>query len=88
MKTKKLIQRLKALFDRGVAENREAQNALREVLEQLKKKERKLQAELEHAQDPKRRTELERKIALVHSQRSKGLQLLKQQAKADAPPAS
>jgi len=77
MKTKKLLQRIKAFFSQGVADSRDSQRALREVLEQLKRKERMLRTALDREVNGKRRAELERKIALVHSQRSKGLQLLR-----------
>jgi len=79
MKTRKLLHRIKAFFNRGAAESRSAQRALREVLEQLKRKEHKLRAALEREANSKQRDVLERKIRLVHSQRSKGLQLLKEE---------
>ncbi|HEY5716923.1 MAG TPA: hypothetical protein VIS52_00395 [Motiliproteus sp.] len=77
MKTKTLLHLIKAFFIPGVADSRESQRALREVLEKLKNKERKLKAQLERESNHKHREELERKIRLVHTQRSKGLQLLK-----------
>lgn len=85
MKTRKLIEQIKALFDADLRLSLSKQQSLHQVLEQLRRKEKKLQAELLHQQDPQRRDKLQLKIDLVHSQRKKGLVLLKQ-AQVDAGP--
>ncbi|MEH6650474.1 MAG: hypothetical protein V7707_10655 [Motiliproteus sp.] len=85
MKTRKLIERIKALFDADLRLSLNKQQSLHQVLEQLRLKQKKLQAELLHEQDSQRRDKLQLKIDLVHSQRKKGLILLKQ-AQADAGP--
>ncbi|WP_210396532.1 hypothetical protein [Motiliproteus sediminis] len=83
MKTRKLLARIRAFFDQGAADSRESQQALREVLEKLKRKERKLRHNLDLERNPEKRSQLEQKILLVHSQRSKGLQLLKEENERD-----
>ena len=85
MKTRKLIEQIKALFDADLRHSLNKQQSLHQVLEQLRRKEKALQAELLYQQDPQRRDKLQLKIDLVHSQRKKGLVLLKQ-AQADAGP--
>ena len=78
MKTKKLINRIRAFFDSDLRTSRKNRKALAEVLKQLKRKEKKLTAELALEQDPVKRDKLRLKIELVHSQRKKGVEQLKQ----------
>ncbi|MEH6470070.1 MAG: hypothetical protein V7752_02360 [Halopseudomonas sp.] len=83
MKTKKLINRIRAMFDADIRNNQQTQQSLNEVLEQLRLKEKKMLAELEREQNSARRDKLQLKIDLVHSQRKKGIALLRQ-AQTDA----
>ncbi len=83
MKTKKLIDRIRAIFDEDLRNNQQLQQSLNEVLEKLRLKEKKILAELEHEPNAGRREALQLKIDLVHSQRKKGIALLKA-AHADA----
>jgi hypothetical protein len=78
VKTKKLIDHIRALFNADLRNNLNKQQSLRDVLEQLRAKEKKLQAEIQYEQDPERRDKLQLKANLVHSQRKKGVALLKQ----------
>ena len=91
MKTKKLIDRVRAMFDEDLRNNHQVQESLNEVLEKLRLKEKKMLAELEHEHNPGRREALQLKIDLVHSQRKKGIAMLRQ-AQTDAgdrkPPAT
>ena len=78
MKTRKLIDRIRALFDDDLRSSQQNREALEAVLKQLRKKEKKFQAELEQESSPERRQKLELKINLVRSQRKKGIEKLKQ----------
>ncbi len=77
MKTRKLLEKLHLLFDADLREKKRKREALKEVLAELKQKERKWQEKLEREQDRERRLDIEKKVALIHSQRTKGLALLK-----------
>lgn len=59
MKTKKLIDRIRALFDADLRHSLNKQQSLHEVLEQLRAKEKKLQADMEFEQDPDRRERMQ-----------------------------
>ncbi|MFT6914331.1 MAG: hypothetical protein ACJAWL_000627 [Motiliproteus sp.] len=83
MKTKKLLERIRALFDVDLRDNLEMQASLTKVLEKLRLKQKKFQAELELEHDVDRREALQLKIDLVHSQRKKGIAMLRQ-AQTDA----
>ncbi len=77
VKTRKLISRIKELFDRDLRDDRKKVESLKAVLEQLRKKELTLKAHLAREKDGKERSKLEKKLLLVHQQRKKGLMLLK-----------
>ena len=83
MKTKKLMDRIRAIFDVDLRDNQQMQVSLNEVLEKLRLKEKKMLAELEHEHYAGRREALQLKIDLVHSQRKKGIAMLRQ-AQTDA----
>ncbi|MEH6811065.1 MAG: hypothetical protein V7677_00910 [Motiliproteus sp.] len=78
MKTKKLIALVKGFFDDEQRTSEKKREALKEVLEKLKLKEKTLISRLEKIQDDSERADLEKKINLIHSQRKKGLKLLKE----------
>ncbi len=78
MKTKKLIALVKGFFDDEQRDSEKKREALKEVLEKLKLKEKTFKHRLEQTQDENQRAELEKKITLIHSQRKKGLKLLKE----------
>ena len=77
MKTKKLLDKIRAFFDSDLRDVQREVDSLKEVLDKLKKKETALKARLEQEHDVKDRNKLEKKINLVHSQRKKGLELLR-----------
>ncbi len=83
MKTKKLVNRIRAIFDQDLRNNQQLQLSLNEVLEKLRLKQKKLQAEFERECNASCREALQLKIDLVHSQRKKGIAMLRQ-AQADA----
>ncbi|MFT5719744.1 MAG: hypothetical protein ACI9W6_000032 [Motiliproteus sp.] len=83
MKTKKLLERIRAFFDVDLRDNLQMQASLTKVLEKLRLKQKKIQAELELEQDADRREALQLKIDLVHSQRKKGIAMLRR-AQTDA----
>ena len=85
MKTKKLLSKIRAFFDSDLRDVQRQTDSLREVLDKLKKKETVLKSRLENEHDPKDRKKLEKKIILVHSQRKKGLDLLKSLHVGDSP---
>ncbi|OMH30310.1 hypothetical protein [Motiliproteus sp. MSK22-1] len=85
MKTKKLLSKIRAFFDSDLRDVQRQTDSLREVLDKLKKKETVLKSRLENEHDPKARKKLEKKISLVHSQRKKGLDLLKSLHLSDSP---
>lgn len=78
MKTRKLIDRIRALFDDDLRASQKNREALEEVLKQLRSKEKKFRAELELETSKEKRKKLELKIELVHSQRKKGIKQLKE----------
>jgi hypothetical protein len=84
VKTRKLIDRIRALFNEDLRNSHKIQQALHEVLEKLRKKEKKLCALLEAEQDADKRERLQMKIDLVHSQRKKGIDKLKQVQQAES----
>ncbi len=83
MKTKKLVDRIRAIFNEDLRNNHQLQAALSEVLEKLRLKEKSMLAELEHELNADRREALRLKVDLVHSQRKKGIAMLRQ-AQTDA----
>ena len=87
MKTKKLLARLREFLDaEGVQQRREIKS-IREVLKQIKKKQRKLQGKLETDPEREDRGEIQAKLEIVYAQRRKGLErvqaLLQQEGERD-----
>mgnify|MGYP001206782354 CR=1 FL=1 len=78
MKTRQLIDKLKHFFDADRRARQEQRVSLKEVLDKLKAKERELKERLTHEVNPDEKKKLEKKIALVHTQRKKGVALLKE----------
>ncbi len=78
MKTKKLIAMVKGFFDDDQRNSDKKHQALKEVLEKLRQKEKSFISRLDQTQDEDERERLEKKISLIHSQRKKGLKLLKE----------
>lgn len=77
MKTKTLLEKLTTLFNRSNGEEQTAQQELKEALLLIKKKQKELRARLEEATAPEERQELQEKISILHAQRSKGIDKLR-----------
>ena len=78
MKMRKILQKVQDFLDADSRSQQQQKDSISEVLEKLKGKEKKLQGELEHSVDTEEKDKLERKIAVCHAQRKKGLAILKQ----------
>jgi hypothetical protein len=78
MKTKKLLSRLTEFFNSDRRAQLSKLDTIKEVLKNLKKKEHKLKEELENETDPVVREKLETKLNVCHTQRKKGLAILKE----------
>lgn len=76
MRRKKLLQRLAEFFDMDARDREKRKDELNDLLSRLKQKELELKAELENEQDEKHRSEIAQKIDVVHTQRTKGVEML------------
>ncbi|MEH6579929.1 MAG: hypothetical protein V7731_22985 [Amphritea sp.] len=85
MKTRRLIDKLKHFFDADLRAQQEQRESLKEVLDKLKSKEHELKDRLEREKNPEERERLEKKITLVHTQRKKGVALLKEDSEKEKP---
>lgn len=77
MKAKKLLRKLDDFLDAKRRRQRSQADAIRKVLHDLKKKERRLKLEFTDAADKSERRALRKRIDVVHAQRKKGLQTLR-----------
>jgi hypothetical protein len=77
MGSKKLLKKLADFFDLDERARQKRKDELNELLARLKTKEEELKLEREMETDEKLQRELDKKIDLVHSQRKKGISLLK-----------
>lgn len=77
MGRKKLLRRLKEFFDMNARDRAQREDELNDLLSRLKQKELELSEELMHEKDKKKKSELAQKIDVVHTQRKKGVQMLK-----------
>ncbi|MEP0203181.1 MAG: hypothetical protein ABJ084_02460 [Halioglobus sp.] len=78
MKMRKILQKVQDFLDADSRSQQQQMDSISEVLEKLKGKEKKLQDELAQALEAEEKNTLERKIAVCHAQRKKGLAILKQ----------
>ena len=78
MKMRKILQKVQDFLDADSRSQQQQKDSISEVLEKLKEKEKKLQDELAQCEDSNERDKLERKVAVCHAQRKKGLAILKQ----------
>jgi len=76
MHRKKLLHRLKEFFDMDARDREQRKDELNDLLSRLKQKELELKAERDAAQDEHLRSEIARKIDVVHTQRTKGVEML------------
>ena len=77
MPENKLLSRLEAYLGLDAKRRRKKAGELKEVIKKLKKKEKKLIAERQDAGKVKKQGTLEKRIAILHAQRKKGLKALK-----------
>jgi len=77
MGSKKLLKKLTEFFGMDARDREKRKDELNDLLSRLKQKEVELKAELEIEQDEKLTDELAQKIGVVHTQRKKGVQMLK-----------
>jgi hypothetical protein len=78
MKTKKLLAKLAHFMDKDRNVETEELATIREVLKKLKTKEHKLREKLEADPGEEERAELQGKLDVVHAQRIKGLERVKE----------
>ncbi len=78
MGRKKLLHRLKEFFDMDARDREQRKDELNDLLSRLKLKELELKAELDTEQDEKIKSEITQKIDVVHTQRKKGVEMLKE----------
>jgi len=76
MRRKKLLHRLKEIFDMDARDKAQRKDELNDLLSRLKQKEFELKAELDAALDEKSKSEIAQKIDVVHTQRTKGVEML------------
>jgi len=76
MRRKKLLHRLKEFFDMDARDRAQQKDELNDLLSRLKQKEFELKAELDSAPDEKLKSEIVQKIDVVHTQRTKGVEML------------
>jgi hypothetical protein len=76
MHRKKLLHRLKKFFDMDARDRAQRKDELNDLLSRLKQKESELKAELDAEQDEKLKSEIAQKIDVVHTQRTKGIEML------------
>lgn len=77
MKTKKLIKKIALLFSRKKRREEKQRKELQDALQNLKRKQKELDTQLEHCHDPIKRQELLEKINILKAQRGKGLDKLR-----------
>jgi len=78
MKMRKILRKVQDFLDADSRSQQQQKDSIGEVLEKLKTKEKKLQHELVTSESTCEKDKLERKIAVCHAQRKKGLAILKQ----------
>jgi peptidoglycan hydrolase CwlO-like protein len=76
MHRKKLLHRLKEFFDMDARDREQRKDELNVLLSRLKQKELELKAEMDALQDEHKKSEIARKIDVVHTQRTKGVEML------------
>ena len=78
MGRKKLLKKLSEFFDMDVRAITKHKEELNDLLSRLKQKEIELKEKIEGEENEKIKSDLQQKIDLVHSQRKKGITMLKE----------
>ncbi len=81
MKLKRMLEKVEAFLSARERERRAERDAMHKILKKLKKKEQELRAEAEAESDEKLRASLRAKCTVVHAQRKKGIEVLKETRK-------
>lgn len=77
MKYHRLLKKIKEYLDIGDLKKEKQRDALKELLKEMSKKEKSLRQKLETENDKQEREKLNKRIAVLHAQREKGVKLLK-----------
>ncbi len=77
MGRKKLLIKLAAFFDLDVGIKNQRKEELQDLLMRLKRKEVSLKEEMHNEKNPDSKEKLSQKIDVVHTQRKKGVKMLK-----------
>ena len=78
MKRKKLLKKLTNYFDMDARKLCHRRNKMKELLRQLRRKEHELQIKYDKEDDEDKKTRLKKHLAIVHAQRIKGINALKE----------
>lgn len=78
MNMKKLFAKAESFLNSDKRKRKEKKKCLKHVLKKLRKQEEKLNARLQNETDQEEIDKLNKKIALMHAQRKKGLALMKE----------
>ncbi len=77
MKTKKLLSRLRDFLDAERTDQEREVDSIRQVLRELREKQRKFQAKLDDNPERDDREEIEGKLQAIRTQRQKGVERLR-----------
>ncbi|MES9901934.1 MAG: hypothetical protein ABW168_04515 [Sedimenticola sp.] len=77
MKTKKLLTAVKDYFDESKEKQLKKKKYLKQVLEELKTRQKSLRKKLNEEKDAGEKTTIQKKLDMISYQRNKGLKLLK-----------
>lgn len=77
MKTPKLLKKTEEILSAKKSKQREQIKCLKEILDKLKKRKKKLREKLKREDDPHEIERLERDLAIIQAQRKKGLKAVK-----------
>ena len=78
MKLKKLVAQVQDFLDADERKRKEEKKRIKSVLKELRAHEEQLSEQLETATDPAKIEKLKRKKKLAHTQRKKGIAMLKE----------
>lgn len=77
MKTPKLIRKAEELLSAKKSKQRREKDCLKEILQKLKARKRKLKDKLKTANNSEQREQIRKDLAIIQAQRKKGLKTLK-----------
>jgi hypothetical protein len=77
MKTPKLLEKVEKILHAKEAKQRQHAKCFKEILHKLKKRQKDLKEKLKDTSNEKERKRIKRDLAIIHTQRKKGIQALK-----------